>query len=59
MFFAKAIEHVGELIIPSLSLYEVFKPVAQQRGEGDTLQVIAAMQQGHVVDLDSKLALGG
>jgi predicted nucleic acid-binding protein len=56
-FFATAIEHVPELVVPTLSLYEVFKRVAQQRIESDALQVVAAMQQGRVVDLDSKIAL--
>lgn len=56
-FFAPAIENVIELIVPSISLYEVFKRVLQQRGEGDALQAVAVMQQGVVVDLDSTLAL--
>ncbi len=56
-FFAPAIEKTSDLIIPTLSLYEVFKRVLQQRGEGDALQAVAAMIQGVVVDLDMDLAL--
>jgi predicted nucleic acid-binding protein len=56
-FFAPAIERTGDLIIPTLSLYEVFKRVLQQKGEGGALQAIAVMRQGHVVDLDASLAL--
>ena len=56
-FFAPAIERTGDLIIPTLSLYEVFKRVLQQKGEGEALQAIAVMRQGHVVDLDASLAL--
>ena len=56
-FFAPAIERTVDLIIPSLSLYEVFKRVLQQTGEGEALQAIAVMRQGHVVDLDAPLAL--
>ncbi len=56
-FFAPAIEATDELIVPSLCLLEVFKRVCQQRGEGAALQVVALMQQGRVVDLDSALAL--
>jgi len=56
-FFAPAIEGVTELIVPSISLYEVFKRILQQRSEGDALQAVAAMQQGVVVDLNSTLAL--
>jgi predicted nucleic acid-binding protein len=56
-FFAQAIETVTELVVPTLSLYEVFKMVLQQRGEGDALQAVAVMIQGNVIDLDMDLAL--
>lgn len=56
-FFAKAIETTRDLVVPSLSVYEVFKRVVQQRGEGEALQLIAVMLQGTVVDLSSALAL--
>ncbi len=56
-FFTKAIEASAELLIPTLSLYEVFKRVLQQRGEGEALQVVAVMQQGAVVTLTAPLAL--
>ena len=56
-FFASAIEKPEELLVPSLSLYEVFKRVLQQRDEGDALRAVAFMQQGSVVDLDSRTAL--
>ena len=56
-FFAPAIEWTEELLVPSLVLYEVFKRVLQQRDEGHALQAVAVMQQGTVVDLDTRLAL--
>jgi predicted nucleic acid-binding protein len=56
-FFARPIQDLGQLVVPTLSLYEVFKRIAQQRGEGDALQAIAVMQQATVVDLTSPLAL--
>ncbi len=56
-FFAPAIENTPDLVVPSLSLYEVFKRVLQQRGEGDALQAVALVSQGRVVDLDTDLAL--
>jgi len=56
-FFARAIEQPSELLVPSLSLCEVFKRVLQQRGEGDALQAVAVMIQGKVLDLDLDLAL--
>ncbi|MDQ3007461.1 MAG: type II toxin-antitoxin system VapC family toxin [Chloroflexota bacterium] len=56
-FFAKAIEGTAELIVPSISLYEVFKRMMRQRGEGAALEAVAVMMQGKVIDLDSTLAL--
>jgi predicted nucleic acid-binding protein len=55
-FFAAPIEATAELAVPALSLYEVFKRVIQQRGEGDALQAVALMQQGKVVELSAPLA---
>lgn len=56
-FFTKAVENTSDLVVPTLSLYEVFKCVLQQRGEGDALQAVATMQQGRVMGLTSTLAL--
>jgi toxin FitB len=56
-FFAPAIETPSELIVPTLSLYEVFKRVFQQRGEGDALQAVAVMMQGAVAELNMDTAL--
>ena len=56
-FFAPAIEATRELLVPTLSLYEVFKRVLQQRGEGQALQAVALMQQGRIVDLTATIAL--
>ena len=56
-FFAPPIEATRALLVPTLSLYEVFKRVLQQRGEGPALQAIALMQQGQVVDLTAAIAL--
>jgi toxin FitB len=56
-FFAPAIEKTTELLVPSLTLFEVFKRVLQQRNEDSALQAVAVMQQGIVIDLDAPLAL--
>lgn len=56
-FFAPAIENLSELLVPTISIYEVFKRVLQQRGEDKALEAVAVMMQGHVVDLDSAIAI--
>ncbi|MDO9557192.1 MAG: type II toxin-antitoxin system VapC family toxin [Coriobacteriia bacterium] len=56
-FFAAAIEATDELVVPSITLYEVFKRVALQRGESEALAAVAQMQQGNVIELSGSLAL--
>jgi len=56
-FFAPPIQKVEQLLVPTLSLFEVFKRIAQQRGEGDALQAVAVMRQGRVVELTAPLAV--
>ena len=43
--------------MPTISLYEVFKRLLQQRGSTTALQAVACMRQGKVVELDADLAL--
>ncbi len=56
-FFAPAVEDTQRQVVPTISIYEVFKRVLQQADEGSALQAIVVMQQGRVVDLDQPLAL--
>ena len=56
-FFAPAVEGVAELVVPSITIYEVFKRVLQQRGEGDALLAGAGMAEAHVAELDMATAL--
>jgi toxin FitB len=56
-FFAPAIEATSELIVPAISVYEVFKHVLQQRSESEALRAAAVMMRGRGVDLDAQLAL--
>jgi predicted nucleic acid-binding protein len=56
-YFAEAIENTAELLVPTLCLYEVFKRIIQQRSENEALQVIAVMQQGKIIEMDTTIAL--
>ena len=55
--FASAIEDVGQIIVPSICVLEVFKRVLQQRGEQEALQAVALMRQAAVEDLTIEIAL--
>ncbi len=56
-FFADTVKATSDLIVPVVCLYEVFKRVSLQRGEGPALQAVAIMQQGRVVELTATIAL--
>lgn len=55
--FAAPIENIEHLLVPSITLTEVFKYLYRYLGESSALQAIAHMNQGLVVPLDSKLAV--
>jgi predicted nucleic acid-binding protein len=57
-FFAPAIEQTEALVVPTLTLFEVFKRILQQRNEADALRAIGLMRQGRCVDLSDSLAIG-
>ena len=56
-FFAPPLNNVDELVVPTISIYEVFKSVLRQRDESAGLQAIALMKQGLVVDLTINIAM--
>lgn len=51
------IENTKELIVPSITLYEVFKKILIEVDEDSALLAVAHMKQGIVVELDSDLAI--
>ena len=55
--FADAIEDTAALVVPSITLLEVFKCISRQRDEATALQYVAVMQQGRVMALDAALAI--
>lgn len=54
--FSEPIQTLGELIVSSINLFEVFERVYQQRNEEAALQAVALMQQASVVPVDEELA---
>jgi len=55
--FAEPLAEPDRLVVPAISIFEVFKRVLQQRDETAALQAAALMQQGRVIALDSSLAM--
>ena len=56
-FFAEPLSDASQLIVPAISIFEVFKRVLVQRNEAAALQAAALTQQGRVVPLDDALAV--
>ena len=56
-FFSRPLERTADLVVPTITIYEVFKVVLRQCNESDALQSVALMQQGSVVDLTSNIAI--
>ena len=54
---AGIIENVDELIVPAITLYEVFKKLLLETTEDEALFAAAHMKQGRVIDLNDELAL--
>lgn len=45
------------LVVPVITIYEVFKVILREAGENEALQAVVAMQKGKVVDLSTPLAI--
>lgn len=56
-FFAPIVQDLSNLVVPTISLYEVFKRILLERTESEALQAVAVMHQGKVVDLTETIAL--
>lgn len=56
-FFAGPINQPDELVVPTISLYEVFKVMRRQRDEEEALAMLSPMLDGTLAELNSTLAL--
>jgi len=54
---AAVIEDTEHLLVPSITIYEVFKKLLHELDEDKALFAIAHMKQGTVINLDTDLAI--
>jgi predicted nucleic acid-binding protein len=54
---APIVENVEKLIVPSITLHEVFKKLLTELDEDKALFAVAHMKQGSVIELDPDLAI--
>ena len=55
--FADPLSDATRLVVPTVSVYEVFRVVLRRRGEDDALRTAALMSRGREIPLSSALAL--
>jgi len=55
--FLGPLTDTDSLVVPTITIYEVFKVVLRESSENEALQAAAAMQKGTVVDLTVQLAI--
>jgi len=51
------LKDTASLVVPVVTIYEVFKVVLRESNENKALQAAVAMQKGKVIDLTSNLAI--
>jgi toxin FitB len=56
-FFAPVIEDTANVIVPTISIFEVFKRTLVEKGRDDALEAVAMMYEGKIIDLDREIAL--
>jgi predicted nucleic acid-binding protein len=56
-FFAPVIEKPGELIVPTIVVFEVYKRIRQQTDRHAALEAVATLCVGRIVDLTLTLAI--
>ncbi|MBL0713906.1 MAG: type II toxin-antitoxin system VapC family toxin [Desulfosarcina sp.] len=56
-FFESPLQDPASLIVPVITIYEVFKVVLRESSENEALQTVAAMQKGTVIDLNTSIAM--
>jgi toxin FitB len=55
--FLEILDDEKSLIVPSITVFEVFKWILREHSEAQAIQAIAVMQRGKIVDLDSSIAI--
>ncbi len=55
--YAEVIGNTAALIVPIITIYEVYKVALREFGVAHANQAVALMREGHVVDINLNLAL--
>ena len=55
--FSSPLKDSSTLIVPTISIYEVFKVILRESKESEALQAVAAMQKGKIVEVNTSIAI--
>ncbi|MBW1728941.1 MAG: type II toxin-antitoxin system VapC family toxin [Deltaproteobacteria bacterium] len=55
--FLTPLNDAASLVVPTVTIYEVFKVVLRESSENEALQAAVAMRKGRVVDLTASMAI--
>ena len=55
--FLEVLDDEKSLIVPAITVFEVFKWILREHSEAQAIQAIAVMQRGKIVDLDASVAI--
>lgn len=56
-YYLPPLNDTSSLIVPVVTIYEVFKVVLRESSENEALQAVAAMQKGKIIDLTANIAM--
>jgi toxin FitB len=55
--FLTPLSDSASLVVPTVTIYEVFKVILRESSENEALQAVVAMQKGTIADLNPPLAM--
>jgi len=55
--YATRLRSLSSVVVPVIVLYEVYKRLKRDLSEDDALVAVSAMQRGHVVSVNSEIAM--
>ncbi len=55
--FSQPLEDFSLLIVPTITIYEVFKVIRRESSENEGFLAVSAMQKGKVVDINTSIAM--
>jgi len=56
-YFLEPLKNMQLLIVPVITIYEVYKVILREAGEDNAFQAVTAMQKGNVIPLTTELAI--